>query len=93
MKLSAQEKERGRSWTYFHSLVFLNFLFVFYLSYFYCTFYFYLYYVCMCVFMYVCMYLFIWFFQDRVSLCSPGCPESHSVEQADLKLIIFIFIS
>ena len=29
MKPSAQEKERGRSWTYFHSLVFLKFLFLF----------------------------------------------------------------
>jgi hypothetical protein len=27
-----------------------------------------------------------WFFQDRVSLCSPGCPGTHSVDQAGLKL-------
>jgi hypothetical protein len=29
-----------------------------------------------------------WFlvFQDRVSLCSPGCPRTHSVDQAGLKL-------
>ena len=26
------------------------------------------------------------FFQDRVSLCSPGCPGTHPVDQADLKL-------
>jgi hypothetical protein len=26
------------------------------------------------------------FFQDRVSLCSPGCPETHSVDQAGLEL-------
>jgi hypothetical protein len=26
------------------------------------------------------------FFQDRVSLCSPGCPGTHSVDQAGLKL-------
>ena len=26
------------------------------------------------------------FFQDRVSLCSPGCPGTHFVDQADLKL-------
>jgi hypothetical protein len=26
-----------------------------------------------------------WFFQDRVSLCSPGCPGTHSVDQAGLK--------
>jgi hypothetical protein len=25
-------------------------------------------------------------FQDRVSLCSPGCPGAHSVDQAGLKL-------
>jgi hypothetical protein len=25
-------------------------------------------------------------FQGRVSLCSPGCPGTHSVEQAGLKL-------
>jgi hypothetical protein len=26
------------------------------------------------------------FFLDRVSLCSPGCPGTHSVDQAGLKL-------
>jgi hypothetical protein len=25
-------------------------------------------------------------FQDRVSLCSPGCPGTHTVDQAGLKL-------
>jgi hypothetical protein len=25
-------------------------------------------------------------FRDRVSLCSPGCPETHSVDQAGLEL-------
>jgi hypothetical protein len=25
-------------------------------------------------------------FRDRVSLCSPGCPGTHSVDQAGLKL-------
>jgi hypothetical protein len=34
--------------------------------------------------------LFVWLvwlvFQDRVSLCSPGCPGTHSVDQAGLKL-------
>jgi hypothetical protein len=32
---------------------------------------------------------FFFFFlvsQDRVFLCSPGCPGTHSVDQADLKL-------
>jgi hypothetical protein len=27
-----------------------------------------------------------WFFRDRVSLCSPGCPGTHSVDQAGLEL-------
>ena len=29
---------------------------------------------------------FAFAFQDRVSLCSPGCPGTHSVDQAGLKL-------
>ena len=29
---------------------------------------------------FVCLFLF-WFFWDRVSLCSPDCPEIHSVDQ------------
>jgi hypothetical protein len=28
----------------------------------------------------------VWFFRDRVSLCSSGCPETHSVDQAGLEL-------
>jgi hypothetical protein len=32
----------------------------------------------------VCFILF--FFRDRVSLCSPGCPGTHSVDQAGLEL-------
>jgi hypothetical protein len=31
-------------------------------------------------------FLFLSFFCDRVSLYSPGCPGTHSVEQAGLKL-------
>jgi hypothetical protein len=31
-------------------------------------------------------FLFLFFFQDRVSLCSPGCPGTHSVDQAGLEL-------
>jgi hypothetical protein len=27
-----------------------------------------------------------WWFQDRVSLCSPGCPGTHSVDQVGLQL-------
>jgi hypothetical protein len=45
------------------------------------------------LFIYYYFYLFIYFIvclfvfsHDRVSLCSPGCPGTHSVDQADLKL-------
>jgi hypothetical protein len=32
-------------------------------------------------------FLFVFlFFQDRVSLCSPGCPGTHSVDQTGLEL-------
>jgi hypothetical protein len=31
------------------------------------------------------VFVFCFFFQDRVSLCSPGCPGTHSVEQAGLE--------
>jgi hypothetical protein len=34
--------------------------------------------------LFVC-FVFVWLvlvFQDRVSLCSPGCPGTHSVDQA-----------
>jgi hypothetical protein len=33
-----------------------------------------------------CFVLFCFVFQNRVSLCSPGCPGTHSVDQAGLKL-------
>jgi hypothetical protein len=32
------------------------------------------------------IYLFILVFRDRVSLYSPGCPGTHSVDQAGLEL-------
>jgi hypothetical protein len=34
------------------------------------------------------LFRFVWlfFFQDRVSLCTPGCPGTHFVDQAGLKL-------
>jgi hypothetical protein len=32
------------------------------------------------------LFCFVLFFQDRVSLCSPGCPGTHSVDQAGLEL-------
>jgi hypothetical protein len=38
-----------------------------------------------CLFIYLLIYLFI-YFQDRVSLCSPGYPGTHSVDQAGLEL-------
>ena len=33
---------------------------------------------------FVCFVLFCFVFRDRVSLCSPGCPGTHSVDQAGL---------
>jgi hypothetical protein len=35
-----------------------------------------------------CIFLFsfFFFFRDRVSLCGPGCPGTHSVDQAGLEL-------
>jgi hypothetical protein len=33
----------------------------------------------------LCLFCFV-LFQDGVSLCSPGCPGTHSVDQAGLKL-------
>ena len=34
----------------------------------------------------VCLSFFFLVFQDRVSLCSPGCPGTHFVDQANLEL-------
>jgi hypothetical protein len=34
---------------------------------------------------FVCLFVCL-FFQDRVSLCSPGSPRTHSVDQTGLKL-------
>jgi hypothetical protein len=46
------------------------------------------------IYIYIYMYDFIWrifffvfaFFRDRVSLCSPGCPGTHFVDQAGREL-------
>jgi hypothetical protein len=41
------------------------------------------------IFFYLFIYLFIYLFlvfRDRVSLCSPGCPGTHFVDQAGLEL-------
>jgi hypothetical protein len=37
---------------------------------------------------FVCLFVLVlvWFFQDRVSLYSPGCPETHFVDQTGLEL-------
>jgi hypothetical protein len=35
-----------------------------------------------CLFVLFCFFVF----RDRVSLCSPGCPGTHFVDQAGLKL-------
>jgi hypothetical protein len=40
-------------------------------------------YLFICLFIYLFIYCFI--FQDRVSLCSPGYPGTHSVDQVDLE--------
>jgi hypothetical protein len=32
--------------------------------------------------LFICLFVF----RDRVSLCSPGCPGTHSVDQAGLEL-------
>jgi hypothetical protein len=32
------------------------------------------------------LFCFVWLFRDRVSLCNPGCPGTHSVDQAGLEL-------
>jgi hypothetical protein len=38
--------------------------------------------------LFVCfvLFCFVLFFRDRVSLCSPGCPGTHFVDQAGLEL-------
>jgi hypothetical protein len=40
------------------------------------------------LFVFVCLFVCFWFlvFRDRVSLCSPGCPGTHFVDQAGLEL-------
>jgi hypothetical protein len=35
--------------------------------------------------LFVCLFV-CFVFQERVSLCSPGCPGTHSIDQAGLKL-------
>jgi hypothetical protein len=37
-------------------------------------------------FLLLLLLLLFLFFRDRVSLCSPGCPGTHSVDQAGLEL-------
>jgi hypothetical protein len=33
-----------------------------------------------------CFFVCLFVFRDRVSLCSPGCPGTHSLDQAGLEL-------
>jgi hypothetical protein len=40
----------------------------------------------LCYWVFIVVVCLFFVFQDRVSLCSPGCPETHSVDQADLKV-------
>jgi hypothetical protein len=42
--------------------------------------------VSFCLFVCGFVVVLVLVFQDRVSLCSPGCPGTHSVDQADLEL-------
>jgi hypothetical protein len=35
---------------------------------------------------FLCLFVCLFVFQDRVSLCSLGCPGTHSVDQAGLEL-------
>jgi hypothetical protein len=37
-------------------------------------------------FFFLFFFLFVLVFRDRVSLCCPGCPGTHSVDQAGLQL-------
>jgi hypothetical protein len=39
-----------------------------------------------CFVLFVCLFVCLFVFRDRVSLHSPGCPGTHSVDQAGLKL-------
>jgi hypothetical protein len=36
--------------------------------------------------LFVCLFVCLFVFRDRVSLCIPGCPGTHSVDQAGLEL-------
>jgi hypothetical protein len=51
-----------------------------------------LWFCCFVLFCFVCFLGFVavvvlfFVFRDRVSLCSPGCPGTHFVDQAGLKL-------
>jgi hypothetical protein len=40
--------------------------------------------VCVCVWVCVCV------FQDKMFLCSPSYPEPHSIDQADLELMVIL---
>jgi hypothetical protein len=42
--------------------------------------------VCQSFFLPFFVFVFVFVFQDRVSLCSTGCPGTHTVDQAGLEL-------
>ena len=44
------------------------------------------YFVCLFVVVVVVVVIVVLVFQDRVYLCSPGCPGTHFVDQAGLEL-------
>jgi hypothetical protein len=39
-----------------------------------------------CHLLFVCLFVCLFVFPDRISLCSTGCPGTHSVDQAGLEL-------
>jgi hypothetical protein len=39
-----------------------------------------------CFVLFCFVFVFVFVFRDRVSLCSPGCPGTHFVDQAGLEL-------
>jgi hypothetical protein len=40
-------------------------------------------------FLFVCLFVCVFVFRHKVSLCSPGCPGTCSVDQAGLKVCLY----
>jgi hypothetical protein len=36
--------------------------------------------------LFVCLFVCLFDFWDKIFLCSPGCPETHSIDQVGLEL-------